>query len=544
MKRLARWAALLAALAAASSHCLAGPASGAPEVPSQAAPEDGLRVGAIRIDSLDVFTEEEATKGWVYRAANTIHIETRVSVIRSFLLFKEGDPYDPNRLTETERNLRNLPFIKSASVLAHPPKDGVVDVDVRTQDAWTTQPGISLGKKGGVTTYSFALEEKDLLGLGRQISLRYGQDVQRIIRSIQYKDPCLFGPYWSTEAIYANNSDGDQKGIRINRPFYSFLTPWAADLIALRTTQDDKIYTQGVESSIFRGDHRDYQVAYGRALSANDIRARRLFAGFQAAEDVFDHRADRPDDVIPDDRNFRYLFVRYEDVGSDFLKVNYVNRDSRFEDINLATGFSVTLGVSPKALGLDRTTGLARFGGSSGWRLSQSSFVLAGLSYETRFDSGPKNEILSGSATYVRKFGTLPLQTFVTHLEFDLGWNLDRDVQFFADGGNGLRGYRLYSFEGNRRVIWNVEHRIFSGKEILQLASFGAVAFFDTGTAVPEGRPLTLSEFKSDVGVGIRVAVSRAAGNPILRVDFAYALNPDPFGRKGWLVSFSSGQVF
>jgi hemolysin activation/secretion protein len=147
-------------------------------------------------------------------------------------------------------------------------------------------------------------------------------------------------------------------------------------------------------------------------------------------------------------------------------------------------------------------------------------------------------------ATYVLKFNTSPLQTFVTHLEFDRGWNLDRDVQFFADGGNGLRGYRLYSFEGNRRVIWNVEHRIFSGREILQLASFGAVAFFDTGTAVPEGRPLTLSEFKSDVGVGIRVAVSRAAGNPILRVDFAYALNPDPFGRKGWLVSFSSGQVF
>ncbi|HEV8118501.1 MAG TPA: hypothetical protein VGQ32_08250 [Thermoanaerobaculia bacterium] len=530
MKRLARRAALLAALAAAAPPCFGQ--------------EAGLRVGTIRIESLDVFSDEEAAKGWVYRAANALHITTRVSVIRNFLLFKEGDPYDPNRLTETERNLRNLPFIKSASVLAHPPKDGLVDVDVRTQDAWTTQPGISFGKKGGVTTYSFALEEKDLLGLGRQVSLRYGQDVERIIRSIQYKDPCLFNPYWSTEAIYANNSDGDQKGIRISRPFYSFLTPWAADLIFLRTTQDDRIHTGGVESSIFRGDHRDYEVAYGRALTASDVRARRLSAGFQAVEDHFAPRADRPDDVIPDDRNFRYLFLRYEDTGNDFLKVNYVNRDARYEDINLARSFAVTLGVSPSAFGLPSTTGLVRFDGSWGGRLSQSSFVVTGLSYETRLDGGPKNEILSGMATYVLKFNTSPLQTFVTHLEFDRGWNLDRDVQFFADGGNGLRGYRLYSFEGNRRVIWNVEHRIFSGREILQLASFGAVAFFDTGTAVPEGRPLTLSEFKSDVGVGIRVAVSRAAGNPILRVDFAYALNPDPFGRKGWLVSFSSGQVF
>ncbi|HKF45579.1 MAG TPA: hypothetical protein VKG01_21000 [Thermoanaerobaculia bacterium] len=543
MKRLARRAALAAALTVAAVPGFAGPARGAPGDPSQAQ-EDGLRIGTIHVESLDVFTDEEATKGWIYRAANALHITTRVSVIRNFLLFHEGDPYDPNRLAETERNLRSLPFIKSASVLARPPVDGLVDVDVRTQDAWTTQPGISFGKKGGVTTYSFSLEEKDLLGLGRQVSLRYGQDVQRIIRSIQYKDPCLFGPYWSTDAIYANNSDGDQKGIHIGRPFFSFLTPWAADMNVLRTTQDDRIYTDGVESSIFRGDHRDYAISYGKALLASDVRARRLSGGFQAVEDLFQTREDRPDDVIPEDRKFRYLFVRYEDVGNDFLKVNFVNRDSRFEDFNLASAFSVTFGVSPAAFGLDRTTELVRFDGSAGWRLNQSSFVLGGLSYETRLDDGPKNEILSGNATFVHKFNGSLLQTLVSHIQFDRGWNLDKDVQFFADGGNGLRGYHLYSFEGNRRVVWNVEHRIFSGREILQLASFGAVAFFDTGTAVPEGRPLKLSEFKSDVGVGLRVAISRAAGNPILRVDFAYALNPDPFGRKGWLVSFSSGQVF
>ena len=405
--------------------------------------QDNLRIGQIRIDAQDVFSDEEATKGWVYRAANSLHITTRVSVIRNFLLFHEGEPYDPDRLAETERNLRNLPFIKSASVVAHPPADGLVDVDVRTQDSWTTQPGISFGKKGGVTTYSFALEEKNLLGWGRQVSLRYGQDVQRIIRQIQYKDPCLFGPYWAAEAIYANNSDGDQKGIGISRPFFSLVTRWAADASALRTTQDDRIYTSGVESSIFRGDHRDYEASYGRALLASDVRARRLSGGYQEVQDLFDHRADRPDDVIPEDRKFRYLFVRFEDVGNDYLKVNYVNRDSRFEDFNLAGSYAVTLGVSPEAFGLDRTTGVVRFDGSIGFRITQASFFSGALAYETRLDDGPKNEILSGSATYVQKFGAWPLQTLVSHLRFDLGWNLDKDVQFFADGGNGLRGYRL-----------------------------------------------------------------------------------------------------
>ncbi|MGH9367963.1 MAG: hypothetical protein ACRD3M_09860, partial [Thermoanaerobaculia bacterium] len=87
-------------------------------------------------------------------------------------------------------------------------------------------------------------------------------------------------------------------------------------------------------------------------------------------------------------------------------------------------------------------------------------------------------------------------------------------------------------------------HRIFSGKEILQLFSPGVAVFFDTGLATPSGTPLRLSSFKSDVGVGLRFGIARASGNNILRLDLAYALNVDQQGRTGWLVSFSSGQSF
>jgi hypothetical protein len=511
---------------------------------SNALGQEELRIGRISIESYDVFTPEEAQKGWVYRAANALHIETRVSIIRKFLLFTEGDLYDPVRLEETERNLRALSFIKAATVRAGPPHDGLVDVEVRTQDSWTTQPGLSFGKKGGVTTYSFSLEEKNLLGYARQLSVSYGKEPTRIVRQIQYKDPHLPGPYWNTNLIYAVNSDGEEEGLEIGRPFYSFLSPWATNLVLDHLVQNERIFSDGVESSIFRQDHHQYGAEYGRALEANDRLARRLTFGFQALEDKFQTLPDRPGDVLPDDRKFRYLYLRYDDIFNDFIKVNYVNRDSRFEDFNLGLAYSVTLGVSPAAFGLDRTTELVRLQATRGWRTWGSSFIQAGLAYETRLDSGPKNEILSARVNGVWKFDTNLLQTLVSRIQVDRGWNLDRDVQFFADGDNGLRAYHLNSFEGNRRVLWNIEHRIFSGKEVLQVVSFGAAAFFDTGTAVPEGMPLKLSEFKSDVGVGIRMGITRAAFNSIVRLDFAYALNPDPFGRKGWLVSFASGQAF
>jgi outer membrane protein assembly factor BamA len=122
-----------------------------------------IRVGTIQIESNDVFTPEEAAKGWFYRAANSIHLPTRTSFLRKQLLFKEGEVLNIARLAETERNLRALPFIKSASVTASAPHDGISDVLVVTQDAWTTEPGGSFGSKGGRTTYSFEFQETDLL---------------------------------------------------------------------------------------------------------------------------------------------------------------------------------------------------------------------------------------------------------------------------------------------------------------------------------------------------------------------------------------------
>src|SRR5450756_15584 len=90
--------------------------------------EGPVRIGTIRIESVDVFSPDEAAKGWIYRAANTIHMQTRESFLRKQLLFREGDVLDIARLEETERNLRALPFIKIASVTASVPQGGVSDV--------------------------------------------------------------------------------------------------------------------------------------------------------------------------------------------------------------------------------------------------------------------------------------------------------------------------------------------------------------------------------------------------------------------------------
>jgi outer membrane translocation and assembly module TamA len=154
-----------------------------------------------------------------------------------------------------------------------------------------------------------------------------------------------------------------------------------------------------------------------------------------------------------------------------------------------------------------------------------------------------QNSIATSSLLFVRRGGAASYPTtFLSRVVLNTGWRMDAEDQFFADGLTGLRGYRAHAFAGTRSLVINVEERLYLGREILQLASPGIVAFMDAGNAT-SGGVTRLMNLKSDIGIGLRLGLPRTPKN-LLRVDLAYALNRDPLGRKGWLVAFSSGQAF
>jgi hypothetical protein len=152
--------------------------------------------------------------------------------------------------------------------------------------------------------------------------------------------------------------------------------------------------------------------------------------------------------------------------------------------------------------------------------------------------------LLVGQVSAFRRFPGRWPQTLIGRLEVLRGWDLDADLQFFADADAGLRGYVLYGQEGSRRVLANLEHRISSGTEILQILAPGAAVFVDAGGAVPEGREPRWEDVKSDVGVGLRIALPRAAAQDIIRIDLAFPLAPDRNGERTPLFSVAGSQAF
>jgi hypothetical protein len=500
-----------------------------------------LRVGTITVRPLDVYSAPEARRGRFYRLADRLHIETHASVIRRFLLFHEGEPFRRERLAETERNLRALHFLKSASVTASEPHDGVVDITVTTQDAWSIAPETQAGNKGGASSYGASITDTNVFGFGKEISVSWDKTVDRTRYGIDYQDPALNRSFWTTHLAYGHNSDGRDHRAILRRPFYSFATPWAAELSFVGFMQTDRLYAEGIRTAKFQQDHRMIVASWGRALDPNDRTANRISGGVRIIRDDFANIEGR-DELLPLPRDFRYLFARFEHIDNDFLKLDYVNKDMRYEDFNLGRQYSLETGVSPKVLGSEATTAMAAASFADGIRAGGASFFIPSCSVSTRFEGGPRNTIAAASLYFVNRYDTGYPQATVARVAFTGGWRLDRERQFFADGLTGLRGYRAWSFEGDRAVVANFEHRFYLGHELLQLFSPGLVVFADTGNATSRGFE-ELMHLKTDVGVGLRIGLPRTPKN-LLRLDVSYALNHDPRGRRGMLVSFSSGQAF
>jgi hypothetical protein len=501
-----------------------------------------LRIGKVTVHALNVYAPSEVERGRFYSLADRLHIETKEAVIAQFLLFHEGEVFRPERLAETERNLRALRFLKSVSVSASPPHDGLVDVTVVTQDAWSIQPETQGGSKGGQSTYGLELSDSNLLGLGKDLAIGWHKDLDRRRLLFNYTDPAFFAPYWRAHFSHSANSDGYRHEIAVGKPFYSFTTASSVQFAYDGFRQDDHLYRDSFESARFQQQHRALTASYGRAIEADDQHARRLVGGIRFIDDHFMTRAGRPSGILPDERGFRYLFARYETSENDYLKLNFVNMDVRYEDFNLGRQVAVEAGVSPRKLGALSNSACLRLAGSDGYRLGTDAFLLAAGSLATRLDGGPQNAIASEALTFVRRRETAHPSTTVARVVAHGGWRADRDVQFFADAYTGLRGYRAHAFAGTRAVVINVEQRLYLGREILQLASPGLVAFIDSGNATDGGLGKLL-RFKTDVGIGIRVGLPRTPKN-LLRIDLAYALNRDGRGRRGLVISVASGQAF
>jgi hypothetical protein len=506
---------------------MAAPLTAAP--PRKARLPAGRMISTIKIETHNVFdTSSPHENKLLYRTANRLHIQTRESVVERELLFEVGETFDPLLIEETERNLRALPFIRRAIVSARVNKFGTVDVVVRTYDSWSLEVVANFKRVGGSTGLKAGLAEHNILGEGKSGSVIYSRDGGADSKIFNYQDFQFLRYKRLQYAMGAIVSPGNRNyTMAITRPFYASIARTSAGATFN--------YTEAPRGTVSRRV-AEAGVNYGIAIATSTQRTRHVKFG------VLAHRAETtgPSRDL-EQLGFLQFGADWEEL--DFVTLRRIQRFTRDEDYNLGIGVFPSVAWAPPA----------RLLGTTGSQLLPSIAVrknfawddhllLLNTGYRSKYSNGGiSNRVATLDAAYF--LPRFERQTLAAHAGVDCGWRMDPYAPLSLGEVNGLRGYGLNEFSGSRRFLFNIEDRIFIHDDLFRLFDVGAVAFFDSGYAWPTSKAVDASDLKNSVGLGLRLASSRSAGNSPVRVDLAYPLN-DHYGRTRWSLSILAGQAF
>ncbi|MGE5812710.1 MAG: hypothetical protein ACM339_14475, partial [Ignavibacteria bacterium] len=104
---------------------------------------EGKIIRKIHIEVLDVFgtsvtDPKDTVRSWLERTGNYLHTNSKEWIIKNQLIFSEGDRLNPFNIYESERIIRENPYIYDARVIPQIIKNNLdsVDINVYTQDIW------------------------------------------------------------------------------------------------------------------------------------------------------------------------------------------------------------------------------------------------------------------------------------------------------------------------------------------------------------------------------------------------------------------------
>ena len=499
------------------------------EVPSDAALESAhARVGIVTVVPRNIFNtslpEENAS---LFRLANKLHIRTKTSTVADQLLFHTGEAYDGRLLQESERILRGTRYLQDANIRPVAWHDGVVDVEVASDDVWTLNPGVSFGRKGGKNSTGFKIEELNLLGLGSQISLGRKSDVDRTSTTLLYHDPQLFGSWWTASGAYSDNSDGRTEQLGLEHPFYALDTRWAAGFTGISDDRVDSLYDLGEIRDQFGVRDRKATVYGGLSQGLHDGWTSRLTFGATYDESRFDSIVGEigATSSVPSDRKLVYPWLGYEWVQDEYEKVRNRDQIEKTEDFLLGLHAHAQLGYAASSFGSDRNAWVFDGGVSRGFIPGEHHRLLFSSTVVGRRDGARFADV---QAEVAARYYFRQSQRRLLFLEASAAAssNLDPDHQVLLGGDNGLRGYPLRYQAGEGRWLVTAEQRFFTSWYPFRLFNVGGAIFADVGRtwgANPDGTP-PLGLLK-DVGFGLRLGNSRSALGNVLHIDVAVPLD-------------------
>lgn len=291
----------------------------------------------------------------VTRVANSLHVDTKVKVIRNNLFFKANRPLDPYKLSDNERYLRDLPFILDARIVVKPIRGNrdQVDVIVYTRDVFSIGGSLSAKSKTGV---EYRVYDANLSGWGQRMEYRSVVDIMREPRfghQILYSKNSMYGSLINGTVSFTQLNTGVSRGLenenalyfKLDRPLVSPYTRWAGGL-ELSRNWSENVYSK--TDTVFRNYgyfEKNLWVGYNIGIKNRVENRNRYFIAIRTYGQSFYDRPEQPEEEMNITyNNEQFVLGAFTFYNQNFYRTKYVYGFGRTEDVPYGTRMSFLFG--------------------------------------------------------------------------------------------------------------------------------------------------------------------------------------------------------
>jgi len=481
-----------------------------------------------------IFDENEEGFTFIHRWANAIHIDTKELTLKdeaTFFLTKCDKNFSD--MAELERYLRSRKYLRDAKVTSD---EMVENITVTTWDNWSLMPTISFGRQGGESTYSFGIKERNLLGLGIDAEFATYRNSQRKGYKVKTTIPLFRKQNIDLALRFADNDDGTQQSLFLQKHFVSFYTSDAYLFGFNEESRNDTIYQNDSELAIFAHDisYKNAEYAWLNYNDDDELVRYRVGLTQDLHEFSYTNNADNNQNssFLPQNRDFLYPWIGIDYIEKNFKKLTNIHLITQIEDFNHGWQFSSRLGLSDGSKE------------NSAWALFQASI---NKGFEIHDNALLLMDIALSGDIYDQQDHRLLLNVNTEYFyNIDKNWgvylnntNIMSDNQYLDNpvsiGGNtGLRGFPLQYQHGEHSVKFTSEIRYYPYINIFKLFDLAGAAFFDTGRTfgdieAPGSNGNIENAWLYSVGIGARLYSPHSAGSQqVIHVDFAFPQSDNP----------------
>jgi outer membrane protein assembly factor BamA len=484
---------------------------------------EGKRIRRIVYNTIDVFDEanpEENNR--LYRFLNRLHFNTKPHVIKSQILFAEGDRIDRKIIQESARILRTRKYLTTAHIVVDAVCGDEIDVLVVTQDAWSLEPQVSFSRQADDSESGFALSDDNILGTGNSVAIGYEQTADRNAIQYSFSNPHFLNKPVAVKLSFAETSDGDNSSLYVARPFYSINTPWATGIQLDDISEVSVIRSGGKVVNEYRHQRVEQEVFFGLATEITEDFSRRWYIGLTKEEDSF-FEIPETEMGIPQYRKAVYPWIGYQYLNNQFGVYKNVNQIQRAEDIALGINMDFRIGYGGTAL--DNADEMVRYKAKISNVIDMNDHIVefsAQADGRQHTNSAKEDSsVIGGEVAY--HYFLNDKNRWYFRMRYDVGQDLLQHEQLTTGDITGLRGYPTDYQRGNKRYLATVERRFFSDYHVFNLMRIGTVMFFDAGKswgASDSGETPLLA----NVGFGLRLSSSKVRVGNVIHVDLAVPL--------------------